>query len=311
MKKIILTISAVASSVIGVMAQSPDFSFETWNNVQFSTTIQDPQGWASLNTLNVFTATPKSVFKETTSPFGGTASAKITTVKVTGALIPNPYQSGDIDTAGLLTIGQIVASPPSIKYGYNYTWRSQVLSFQSMYTPMAGDSAFVLATLTKWNGTSRDTIASGKYATGAATTSYSLNSITLTYDPAFAAVVPDSEQIFISSSIYNHDGAKIGSTFYIDDIAWSGYNSTDDINGSVNNVFVYPNPATNNISITSSIDAATIRITDITGRLLGNYSMTDNKTNIQTSTFAAGIYIYSVLDKKKNVLNRGRFEITK
>lgn len=311
MKKILLTISAVASSVIGAMAQSPDFSFETWNNVQFSTTIQDPQGWASLNTLNVFTATPKSVFKETTSPFGGTASAKITTVKVTGALIPNPYQSGDIDTAGLLTIGQIVASPPSIKYGYNYTWRSQVLSFQSMYTPMAGDSAFVLATLTKWNGSSRDTIASGKYATGAATTSYSLNSITLTYDPAFAAVVPDSEQIFISSSIYNHDGAKIGSTFYIDDIAWSGYNSTDDINGSVNNVFVYPNPATNNISITSSIDAATIRITDITGRLLGNYSMTDNKTNIQTSTFAAGIYIYSVLDKKKNVLNRGRFEITK
>lgn len=311
MKKILLTISAVASSVIGAMAQSPDFSFETWNNVQFSTTIQDPQGWASLNTLNVFTATPKSVFKETTSPFGGTASAKITTVKVTGALIPNPYQSGDIDTAGLLTIGQIVASPPSIKYGYNYTWRSQVLSFQSMYTPMAGDSAFVLATLTKWNGTSRDTIASGKYATGAATTSYSLNSITLTYDPAFAAVVPDSEQIFISSSIYNHDGAKIGSTFYIDDIAWSGYNSTDDINGSVNNVFVYPNPATNNISITSSIDAATIRITDITGRLLGNYSMTDNKTNIQTSTFAAGIYIYSVLDQKKNVLNRGRFEITK
>lgn len=311
MKKIILTISSVASSVIGVMAQSPDFSFETWNNVQFSTTIQDPQGWASLNTLNVFTATPKSVFKETTSPFGGTASAKITTVKVTGALIPNPYQSGDIDTAGLLTIGQIVASPPSIKYGYNYTWRSQVLSFQCKYTPVAGDSAFVLATLTKWNGTSRDTIASGKYATGASTTAYELKSINLTYDPAFATVVPDSEQIFISSSIYSHDGAKVGSTFYIDDIAWSGYNSTDEINGTVNKVFVYPNPATNNISITSSVDAAIIRITDITGRLIGNYSMTNNKANIQTSTFASGIYIYSVLDQKKNVVNRGRFEITK
>ena len=312
MKKILFTISVVASSVIGAMAQSPDFTFETWNNVQFSTTIQDPQGWASLNTLNVFTATPKSVFKETTSPFGGTASAKITTVKVTGALIPNPYQSGDIDTAGLLTIGQIITSPsPGIKYGYNYTWRSQTLTFQSMYTPMAGDSAFVLATLTKWNGTSRDTIASGKYATGATTTSYSLNSITLTYDPAFATVVPDSQQIFISSSVYNHDGAKIGSTFYIDDFAWSGYNSTDEINGTVNNVFVYPNPATNNISITSSIGAAIIRITDITGRLIGDYSMANNEANIQTSTFAAGIYIYSVLDQKKNVLNRGRFEITK
>ncbi|MES2397588.1 MAG: T9SS type A sorting domain-containing protein, partial [Bacteroidota bacterium] len=153
--------------------------------------------------------------------------------------------------------------------------------------------------------------ASGKYATGVSTTSYSLNSITLTYDPAFATVVPDSEQIFISSSIYSHDGAKVGSTFYIDDIAWSGYNSTDEINGTVNKVFVYPNPATNNISITSTVDAAIIRITDITGRLIGNYSMAGNKANIQTSTFASGIYIYSVLDQKKNVMNRGRFEVTK
>lgn len=312
MKKTLLTISVVASSVIGVMAQSPDFSFETWNNVQFSTTIQDPQGWASLNTLNVFTATPKSVFKETTSPFGGTASAKITTVKITGAAIPNPYQPGDIDTAGLLTIGQIVASPPSIKYGYNYTWRSQILSFQSKYTPIAGDSAFVLATLTKWNGTSRDTIASGKYATGVATTSYSLKTINLTYDPAFASVVPDSEQIFISSSIYSHNGAKVGSTFYIDDIAWSGYNSTNEINGTVNNVIVYPNPSTNNINIVaSSVDAEIVRITDITGRLIGTYSISNNEANIQTTTFASGIYIYSILDQKKNTMNRGRFEITK
>lgn len=312
MKKLILTFSTVVLSAVSAIAQSPDFSFETWNNVQFSTTVQDPQGWASLNTLNVFTATPKSVFKETTSPFGGLASAKITTVKITGALIPNPYEAGDLDTAGLLTIGQIVASPPSIKYGYNYTWRSATLSFQSKYTPMAGDSAFVLATLTKWNGTSRDTIASGKYATGANTTSYSLNSINLTYDPAFASVVPDSEQIFVSSSIYSHNGAKIGSTFYVDDFAWSGYNSVDDINGTVNNVFVYPNPATNNISITaSSIDAAIINVTDITGRLVGSYSITNKTANIQTTTFASGIYIYSVLDQKKAIINRGRFEITK
>jgi len=310
MKKIILTISAVASSVIGVMAQ-PDFSFENWADAAppFAT-VDDPSGWASLNALTAV-GTDTSVFKVTVGPAAGAASAKIKTVKVVGAAIPNPYAPGDLDTAGLLVIGKINISPPGIKYGYNYNWRSQVLSFQCKYTPMAGDSAFVLATLTKWNGTSRDTIASGKYATGASTTAYELKSINLTYDPAFASVVPDSQQIFISSSVYNHDGAKIGSTFYVDDIAWSGYNSTDEINVTVNKIFVYPNPATNNISITSSVDAAIIRITDITGRLIGNYSMTNNKANIQTSTFASGIYIYNVLDQKKNVVNRGRFEITK
>lgn len=310
MKKILLTISAVASSVIGAMAQ-PDFSFENWADAAppFAT-VDDPNGWASLNALTAV-GTDTSVFKITVGPAAGAASVKIKTVKVVGAAIPNPYAPGDLDTAGLLVIGKINISPPGIKYGYNYTWRSATLTFQSKYTPMAGDSAFVLATLTKWNGTSRDTIASGKYATGATTTSYSLRTINLNFDPAFASIVPDSQQIFISSSIYNHDGAKIGSTFYVDDFAWSGYNSTDEINGTDNKVFVYPNPATNNISITSSVDAAIIRITDITGRLIGNYSMTNNKANIQTSTFANGIYIYNVLDQKKNVVNRGRFEITK
>lgn len=314
MKKILLTISAVASSVIGTMAQPniPDFSFENWVDAAppFAT-VDDPSGWASLNALTVL-GTDTSVFKVTIGPAAGAASAKIKTVKVVGAAIPNPYAPGDLDTAGLLVIGKINISPPGIKYGYNYNWRSAILTFQSKYTPMAGDSAFVLATLTKWNGTSRDTIASGKYATGQSTTSYSLRTINLNFDPAFATVIPDSQQIFISSSVYNHDGAKIGSTFYVDDFAWSGYNSTDEINDPVNSVIVYPNPSTNNINIVaSSIDAATIRITDITGRLIGNYSMTDNEVNIQTSTFASGIYIYSVLDQKKNVINRGRFEITK
>jgi len=313
MKKTVLTISALVMFAIGANAQSPDFSFETWNNVPFSTTIQDPQGWASLNTLNVFTSTPVSVFKETTAPFAGTSSAKITTVKVAGALIPNPYQTGhNIDTAGFLTIGKIITNPSAgIIYGYNYTWRSAVLSFQSKYTRIAGDSAFVLVTLTKWNGTSRDTIANGKYATNSSSSNYSLHSINLTFNPAFATVLPDSEQIFISSSIYSHPGAKIGSAFYIDDLAWSGYNSTNDIRGIDNTVSIYPNPATNNINFKCSIDANILEVTDITGRLIASYSMDNKKVNIETSSFPSGIYFYSISNKKKEIINRGKFEIAK
>src|SRR3990172_7805906 len=99
MKKLILTISAISSLVIGAMAQ-PDFGFEAWTNVPFGS-IQDPNGWASLNALVSFGGT-QSVFKETTAPFAGTASAQITTVKVTGAAIPNPYAPGNLDTAGFL-----------------------------------------------------------------------------------------------------------------------------------------------------------------------------------------------------------------
>jgi hypothetical protein len=292
--------------------KNPDFSFETWNNVQFSQTIQDPQGWSSLNTLNVFTATPQSVFKETTAPASGGASAKITTVQVLGAAIPNPYQPGNLDTAGLLAIGHIVTAPsPGIVYGYNYTWRPSILSFQSKYTPVGNDSAFVVVLLTKWNGSGRDTIAHGRYATGATTTAYSLNSISLTFNPSFTSVFPDSEQVFISSSVYDHDGAQLGSTFYIDDLQWSGWNSVDDISGVSNNVLVYPNPATNVINFNSSIDVSSIEVNDIAGRLIGTYATINNKAFVETLNYKPGIYVYNIYDRNKRIVSRGRFEVTK
>ncbi|MFY9308173.1 MAG: T9SS type A sorting domain-containing protein [Bacteroidia bacterium] len=313
MKKILLTVSVLASSAAAMMAQTtPDFSFETWNNVPFSTTVQDPQGWASLNVLNVFTATQLSVFKETTSPAEGATSAKISTVKITGAAIPNPYQTGNLDTAGLLAIGQLITAPsPGIKYGFNYTWRPTILSFQSKYTPMTGDSAFVFALLTKWNGTGRDTIAWGTYATGDATTSYSLNSLNMTYNPSFSMVSPDSQQVFISSSVFRHDGAKIGSTFYIDDMEWTGWNSISELNGSNATVTVYPNPATTEINFSCSTDMASIEVSDITGRLIGTYPANQNKVSVATGNFVAGMYIYTVKDENKQIIGRSRFEITK
>ncbi len=311
MKKLLLTISTFA--FIGMaMAQDPDFGFETWNNVQFSQTIQDPQGWSSLNTLNVFTATPQSVFKETTAPASGGASAKITTVQVLGAQIPNPYQSGNLDTAGLLTIGHIVTAPtPGIVYGYNYTWRPTILSFQSKYTPVGNDSAFVVVVLTKWNGNGRDTIAHARYAIGGTSTAYSLNSVSLTFNPSFTSVFPDSEQVFISSSMYDHDGAQIGSAFYIDDLQWSGWNSVDAINGLSNHVSVFPNPATNIINIKSSMDVSFVEINDITGRLIGTYATSDNKASVETGNYLPGVYIYTIYDKNKRIISKGRFEVTK
>lgn len=313
MKKLLLTVSVLAGSAAAMRAQTtPDFNFETWTNVPFSTTIQDPQGWASLNILNVFTATPVSVFKETTAPAEGTISAKITTVKITGAAIPNPYEAGNLDTAGVLAIGQLMPPPSQgIIYGFNYTWRPTVLSFQSKYTPMAGDSAFVVALLTKWNGSSRDTIAWGAYSTGATTTSYSLNSLNMTYDPSFALVSPDSQQVLISSSVYSHNGAKIGSAFYVDAMEWSGWNSISELNGSNTTMTVYPNPATTDITFSSTANFSSIEISDIAGRLIGIYPAAGNKVNIITANFIAGMYFYTVKDENKQIIGRNRFEITK
>ena len=191
--------------------------------------------------------------------------------------------------------------------------RPTTLSFQSKYTPVGSDSAFVVAFLTRWNGTKRDTIAAGKYETGATTTSYAANSLTMNYNPAFYSVMADSMQLFISSSIYSHGGAQLGSTFYVDALAWSGVSTAgiNNIANTNNNVSVFPNPTNDQINFNSSINASAVEITDITGRIIGSYKMADNKLTIQTSSFVPGTYLYTMLNDKKEVISRGKFEVTK
>ena len=175
---------------------------------------------------------------------------------------------------------------------------------------MPGDSAFVLAYLTHYNGTSRDTIASGKYATGTATTTYSANSLTMNYNASFGSVWADTMLVFATSSVYNHPGAKIGSAFFIDAMSWSGFTGINDI-AAPSAISIFPNPATNNISFTSSVNADLVEVLDIAGRKIGAYSMIGNSLTIETSAFSSGMYIYNVLNDKKEVINRGKFEVTK
>jgi len=321
MKKIILSATAIVAFAFNGVAQTPpDFSFETWSPVFAPTfTMEDPAGWASFNILNsAFTgAMPITVSKETTGPIpAGLIAAKITTEVVPSTiLIPNPFQPGqNFDTVGFVAVGKVVlGSPPKLALGYTMpagVSRPATLSFSSKYTPMSGDSAFVLAYLTRYFAGSRDTIATGRYATNTATTSFAVNSITMNYDPAFSSVWADTMIVIASSSVFSHSGAKVGSTFWVDNFVWSGYNSVNEIETS-GNVSVFPNPATNNITLSSSVYAEAVEVLDIAGRKVGTFVMNANTVTIETANFASGMYIYNVLNEKKEVINRGKFEVTK
>lgn len=314
MKRIVLSITAAIVSVISVNAQAPVFRFESWTATPSPSTSEDPVGWSSFNALT-FAGMQRTVFRETVAPYEGTISAKIVTEVIPASvMIPNPFNPAeDLDTVGILSVGSIsFGFPPTVNYGKPYNYRPAQLSFASKYTPMPGDTAFVVALLTRWNGSSRDTMAAGWYSTGATTTSYSINSITMNYNPAFAAFNPDTQQVFISSSVFLHDGAKRGSTFYIDDLAWSGYvASVNDINGASGSVAVYPSPASTEVNLECTQDAALVEITDIAGKAIGRYDMQNNKVRIQTTVYAPGIYLFNMYNKNKQVIHRGKFEVTK
>ena len=63
------------------------------------------------------------------------------------------------------------------------------------------------------------------------------------------------------------------------------------------NIAVYPNPATDNITIESE-QPAVIEITNIQGQLIKTFATTDNKTNINVSALASGVYVVEVKTEK-------------
>lgn len=77
-------------------------------------------------------------------------------------------------------------------------------------------------------------------------------------------------------------------------------------------VNVYPNPAQNTLFF--SVDASkakSIQVFDIAGKMMNAYSINVNNPQIDVSTFANGIYSYTIVDKNGEVLNRGKFTVAK
>jgi hypothetical protein len=318
MKKLILTIAAAFAFLNSGFAQT-DLNFETWNVIYPAAgTMQDPQGWASFNILNspLAGSMPITVSQVTTGtiPSGLIAAKIITDVVPSSVMIPNPFRPGkNFDTVGFVGVGKIIfASPPSLKLGAPLpagVSRPQTLSFSSYAIPQPGDSAFVQAYVTHWNGATRDTIAKGLYVTGVTTSSFAVNTINMTYNNTI--VSGDSMIVIASSSIFKHAGAKKGSIFYVDNFVWSGYNSVNDINAADNKVSVFPNPATNAVNFQSTVKADAVEILDVTGRKIGAYMMTGNNVSVSTFGFAPGFYLYNVVNEKKEIIGRGKFEVAK
>ena len=78
------------------------------------------------------------------------------------------------------------------------------------------------------------------------------------------------------------------------------------------NINVYPNPAQNQITFdTDASKGNSITIYDIMGRLIDSCPISSDRFTINTSNYSNGVYTYSLYDKKKNCVNRGKFSVIK
>lgn len=299
MKKII-TIFALFLAGIGTGVSQPNGGFEDWVN-EF--TYETPVGWQTLNFLQ-FTLPPNpiSAFKATgIDRHSGNYALKLKSIHLNN----NPAPELLDDTMGACFTGKVNISPTYYKYGFPHTSRSEKLTFWYKYFPVGADEGGVRVILTRWNGVKRDTLAfneSHLYQN----TSYSQFELNIDY---LSNEQPDTAVIFIGSSRH-HSVARVGSTLYVDDVAFTGWVGVEE--NALLKPKVFPNPAKEYITfsdITKEADA--IEITDIMGKALARYPLKGSVMEVNTSSLTDGTYIYLVRDKSNKLLSKGKFSVVR
>ncbi len=99
---------------------------------------------------------------------------------------------------------------------------------------------------------------------------------------------------------------------YIDNINIQGTVGIDELNGTINALNVYPNPANENTTVSFNLPGSTdvtVVMTDISGRVVmsemyANREAGNNQLNISTGEFADGLYMLSVKSNYSDVTTR-------
>ncbi len=301
MKKKLLIFIFLAASIINCLAQ-PNSGFENWHN-EYSYHV--PDNWATLNILSVIPPFSEiSVSKATgLDKHSGNYALKLKTVLVRY----NPYPNLIFDSCGTIFTGKATLSPPSYIYGFPYTGRPSKLEFWCKYSPVGNDTAGVRVYMQKWIGGHRDTIAFSEMKVNA-TAAYTLFQLPITYN---YTETPDSAVILFGSSM-NKYISRLGSTLFIDDVSFTGWVGIEQHDLYSEKAKVFPNPAADAVNITAHFDeASSLKVTDANGKTAGLYKIQNYGADINTSSFAEGIYVYEIFDRNNHCLTKGKFNVVK
>ncbi len=83
----------------------------------------------------------------------------------------------------------------------------------------------------------------------------------------------------------------------------SGTTSVEDIFGAINSIHIYPNPANDFVTISNMPIGSTVRVLDVTGKVVYSSKITSEQTTINTADFTNGIYLIRI-DNNGNIANR-------
>lgn len=300
----LILIPLIYFCITSIAAAQPNGGFENWS-LEFS--YESPDDWQTLNFLSLTTPPNElSAFKAIGSDkYAGNYSLEVKTIYISN----NPLPGSVADTFGCVFKGKITISPASIREGFPYTARPEKLQFFAKYLPTGNDTGWVVTVLKKQNTITglTDTIAIGKISIPS-NPDYTQFTMGLGY---LSNEFPDSAVIGIFSS-RDSLTSRVGSRLFIDEVLYSGWVGIDENLKKVNSTKVFPNPATEYITLQCDLDDADhIQIINNLGMNITKIQIDSKNIRIPTSAFNSGTYYYHIRNKLQKTINTGKFTISK
>jgi len=273
MKKYLLFLICLAVLTTS-FSQGTNLDLEAWTS---GGSYDDPNGWTTTNSYSI-SGFPIQVFKNTTSPASGAASADIETA----LCIPCGGFGLDTNFMGIMSQEMPITTAP---VSVDVAWK---------YQGVGSDSGAIFVELTHYDSTLGDRVvdAVGSVLLGSNGT-WTTTNISLFY---LTADMPDTLSLVASSSagplFSTTPIAEIGSVLSVDD-------------------FVINQPATSlQENILADVEVAgmedhivvelleesntTVTLVSMTGKVLKVNSFTGNRNILDTRNFASGVYLVHV-----------------
>jgi hypothetical protein len=276
-------------------SQIPNPSYEAWTTYPSG---EYPTFWNTTDSAYQAIGGGHSAIRETVDKCDGSNSVKLTSIAIfVTNLVP-----------GVITNGKLI-SPTVITGGNPFTSRPAFFNGCYKYVPSGADTGRVTALLSKWNGTSRDTIA---FAYGAPTSVPTLTNFQIPFVYHDLVNAPDTILIVIASG-RGIQATNAGSYLIIDNVSTSGTVGISE-NTVARNIRIFPQPAQNELNISMDISQntnMTYEVADITGRKILTGKMNSSSEKIDISSLTRGNYFIAFRNEAGAILNTSRFSVAK
>lgn len=292
MKKFIHLFFATFLIVSIVQGQSDlvNANLDTWVQVG---TFENPENWGTPNELTSLASVV--VVTKDEDAYSGPYCAKLETQEIN-------FMSQTINAPGLITLGEIkqIGFSGEIIGGDTISVMPASMKGWMKYEPVDNDSCVMMIFLTKWNGTSRDTIGMGMTYYSETTTDWTEFTVDVE-----GQGTPDSVNVVISSSDISIElfSGRPGTILYVDDLSLQFTSGIEyDLMPDVV-VNTYPNPATGTIyfSIPEDLKDADLIVFNAMGQQVQMLDNISGETGLDISTMNPGVYYFHLMEGKHRI----------